>query len=209
MTAAASTTTALQSLLDGLVRRKQIAHAVIAVESGDRSLRWIGAAGDDGHGTPMRLDTPYHVASVTKLYTAAIVLRLHERGKLDVDEPMTTYLPESVTHRLNRLDGVDRTGSITVRQLIDNTSGLASYFEDRPKGGISLAEAIFREGDRAVSTTDVAEIVRNQLKPQFPPGRKVFGHQLSAAGLDRRLGLLLAERNLGDDGRVPADCRLM
>ncbi len=171
---AASTAMKLQSLLDGLVQRKQIAHAIVAVESGDRSLRWFGAAGDaDGQGTPMGLDTPYHVASITKLYTAAIVLRLHERGDLDIDEPMTSHLPASVTKGLHRLNGIDRTGSITVRQLLDNTSGLANYFEDRPKGGMSLAETIFRDGDRAWSTADVAETVRNNLRPHFAPGRKV------------------------------------
>jgi hypothetical protein len=44
----------LQDVLDGLVSRKSLRHAVLGVLRGDESFRWIGAAGDaDGQGTPM------------------------------------------------------------------------------------------------------------------------------------------------------------
>jgi D-alanyl-D-alanine carboxypeptidase len=164
----------LKHALEGLTARKPVAHAILAVESTDGSLRWVGAAGDaDGSGRPTTATTPFHLASVTKTYTAAVVLRLHERGALGLDEPIATYLPASIVEGLHQRSGADRSPQITVRHLLANTSGLANYFEDRPKGGRSLVEQLFTEGDREWSTQDVADLVRDRLRPFFPPGHGV------------------------------------
>lgn len=159
----------LQALLQRLTSKKNVKHAIVAVESGDRSFRWIGVAGDayPDH-TPMRADTPFFAASVTKLYTAAVILRLHEQGRIDLDEPIATYLPQTLIGGLHRLGGVDYTDSITIRHLLSHTSGLPDYFGDRPKGGRSLSERLFSEGDMALSIENVVQIVR-RLRPHFPP----------------------------------------
>lgn len=163
---------ALQRALDRLLARPAIGHAVLAVESEDGTFRWIGAAGDaDGSGRPMTGQTPFYLASVTKTYTAVLVLRLVEQGRLELDEPITSYLPESLTDRIHVHRGTDHSARITVRHLLANTSGLANYFEDRPKGEPSLSTRLFTEGDRSWSTQDVADMLRDQLKPFFPPGR--------------------------------------
>jgi D-alanyl-D-alanine carboxypeptidase len=160
----------LQALLDDLVARKDVQHAIVAVERGDRSFRWIGAAGAaNPDGTPMREDTPYFVASVTKLYIAAAVLKLHERNEIALDESISAYLPPSLVGGLHRMQGVDRSGSITVRHLLAHSSGLADYLEDRPKEGRSLSERLFHDGDRSFDIADAMRIVREELRPHFPP----------------------------------------
>ena len=45
-------------------------------------------------GTPAAADTPYPVASLTKTFAAAVIMRLVEAGKLDLDEAMATYDPD-------------------------------------------------------------------------------------------------------------------
>ncbi|MGD2217538.1 MAG: serine hydrolase domain-containing protein, partial [Gemmatimonadales bacterium] len=160
----------LQELLHRLVSRKGIQHAIMAVASGDRSLRWVGAAGDaKPDGTPMRADTPFFIASVDKLFTATVILKLRERRQVGLDEPISTYLPQTLIGGLHRLGGVDHTGTITVRHLLSHTSGLADWLEDRPKGGRSLVERLIDEGDLSLSTDDLFHIVRDQLTPHFPP----------------------------------------
>jgi D-alanyl-D-alanine carboxypeptidase len=57
----------------------------------------------------MRPETPFFLASIDKLYTATIVLKLHERGRIRLDEPITTYLPPQLIGGLHRLNGVDYT----------------------------------------------------------------------------------------------------
>ncbi|MQA09168.1 MAG: serine hydrolase [Pseudonocardiaceae bacterium] len=77
----------------------------------------------DGEGTelpprqrvPMREDTIFDVASISKLFTSIAVLQLAEAGKLDVHQPVADHLPEF---------GVNGKKSITIKQLLTHTSGL-------------------------------------------------------------------------------------
>jgi D-alanyl-D-alanine carboxypeptidase len=169
---ASNVTQELQRLLDGLGARDDVHGAIVAVESDSGSFRWIGAVGQaDSDGTPLRADTSFHIASIDKLFTAAVVMRLHERGRLGLEDPISKHLPASLIGGLHRHGGVDHTQSITVRHLLGHTSGLADCFEDRPKGGRSLMERLFTEGDMAWSIDDLSRLVRDELTPHFPPSR--------------------------------------
>ena len=64
-------------------------------------------------------DAVYEVGSVTKQFTAAAVLLLQEEGKLSLDDPLTKWLPDYPIG--------DRT--VTVRRLLDHTSGIKGYTE--------------------------------------------------------------------------------
>jgi CubicO group peptidase (beta-lactamase class C family) len=67
---------------------------------------------------PMRTDTIFDMASVTKLFTSIVVMQLIESGQLNVAEPVATYLPEF---------GANGKESITVEQLLTHTSGLIAW----------------------------------------------------------------------------------
>jgi CubicO group peptidase (beta-lactamase class C family) len=69
--------------------------------------------------TPATDRTLYRIGSVTKLFTATAVMRLREQGKLDLDRPLQTYLPE---FRMGSLTG--DTGIVTPRNLMTHHSGL-------------------------------------------------------------------------------------
>lgn len=65
--------------------------SIAVIEDGDvRLARGYGYADVENH-VPATADTLYHLASVTKTFTAILVLRLVEQGKLDLDEPMSHY----------------------------------------------------------------------------------------------------------------------
>ena len=72
-------------------------------------------------GVPTPPDAVYEVGSVTKQFTAAAVLLLQEEGKLSLDDPLTKWLPDYPVG--------DRT--VTVRRLLDHTSGIKGYTELR------------------------------------------------------------------------------
>jgi D-alanyl-D-alanine carboxypeptidase len=118
-----------------LARRRGVRHAVIGIEAGDGCFRWIGAAGvADQSGRPMRPETPYFLASVTKLYIGATILRLHEQRRLSLDDRITRFFPADFVTGLHRRRGTDRTGELTVRHLLGHASGLPEYIsspEDR------------------------------------------------------------------------------
>ncbi|MEM9645727.1 MAG: serine hydrolase domain-containing protein [Planctomycetota bacterium] len=64
--------------------------------------------------------TPYHVASVTKVFTASLAVLLHQRGIIDLDDPVVKYLPDDVS-----ISATPKLGAtITIRQLASHTSGL-------------------------------------------------------------------------------------
>lgn len=64
---------------------------------------------------PMRHDTVFDLASISKLFTSLVAVQLVERGDVDLDEPVATYVPEFAQN------GKD---AITVRNLLTHTSGL-------------------------------------------------------------------------------------
>ena len=71
-------------------------------------------------GKPATLQTQYHVASVTKVFTASLAAMLHEQGVVDLDHPVVKYLPDNVA-----ISTTPETGAtITLRQLASHTSGL-------------------------------------------------------------------------------------
>ncbi|MPZ82049.1 MAG: serine hydrolase [Actinophytocola sp.] len=94
---------------------------VVSRETAGYAVRYADGAGTelpDADKVPMRTDTIFDMASVSKLFTSILVMQLAERGEIDVDAPAATYLPEF---------GVNGKESITVGQLLTHTSGLVSW----------------------------------------------------------------------------------
>lgn len=160
--------TVLDDALDRLVGRRGIRHAVVAVEHGDGAPGAVAAGGVAApDGEVMHPDVPFHFASVTKLYTATVVLQLWEQERLDLDTTIGALLPAALVDGIHRIDGVDRSAAITVRHLLSHTSGLPDYFLEAPTGRPSFADRIV-EGDFAYTVEDVAAQVR-RLPAHFPP----------------------------------------
>jgi D-alanyl-D-alanine carboxypeptidase len=82
---------------------------------------WRGAAGvaDVATGRPVSADMRHRVGSITKPFTVAAVMQLVEGGQIGLDAPIGRYLPKLVPG--------ERGDAITVRMLINHTSGLAEY----------------------------------------------------------------------------------
>lgn len=160
----------LESLLDRLAARRPLRHAVMGVARGDGSAAWMGARGTAApDAAPMRADTPWYIASIDKLFNAVITMRLVERGQVDLDAAIRTYLPDEMTTGLHRWGGVDHSDRITVRHLLSHTSGLADWLEDRPRGGQAMVDRILADGDRALTLEEMVRIAREELRPHFPP----------------------------------------
>jgi len=93
-------------------------------------LDWCGAAGLAARGSAERM-TPAHtfrIASNTKTYVAASVLRLVETGRIDLEDPLSRHLAGKYDSLL-RSDGYD-TDEITIEQVLSHTAGLGDHTED-------------------------------------------------------------------------------
>lgn len=83
---------------------------------------------DPATGRNLTGQEPSRIASMTKTYTAAAVLRLMEMGRLDLSEAAAHYLTNE-TNELLRSDGYNPF-NITIRQLLQHTSGVPDYNDD-------------------------------------------------------------------------------
>lgn len=118
----------LQERLDALVAENpEVPAAALSVRSPSRGLEWSGAAGaaDPASGKPMTPEHPVRLASNTKTFIAASVLRLWEDNRLGLDDPIAEHLPGRFVTVL-RTDGY-RPEAITIRHLLTHTAGLYDY----------------------------------------------------------------------------------
>jgi CubicO group peptidase (beta-lactamase class C family) len=161
----------LQQVVGRQAAKKQIHNIVVGIQSADGRIDAAVAAGhaDAGSSVAMTIDTPYYLASITKMYTATAVMKLASSGEIDLDASISAYLAGELIDGIHVIDGTDYTGRITVSQLLNQTSGLADYFEGKPKGGVSLVDDLKQGRDRSLSIEDILEIVR-RLQPEFAPG---------------------------------------
>ena len=106
---------AVDALAADALRRGPIAGLSIAVfEHGKAVLATGYGSADLEAGVAATADTSYPIASVSKHFTAAAVLRLADQGKLSLDDPLSRFFPAARP----------RIGALTIRHLLDHTSGL-------------------------------------------------------------------------------------
>ncbi|MDA0564250.1 beta-lactamase family protein [Streptomonospora sp. S1-112] len=112
--------------------------AAVAVTRGEEVVLTAGY-GRAADGTELTADTPMRVASLSKSFTALAVMQLVEAGEVDLDQPVRRYLPE---FRIADPRGAD----ITVRQLLDQTSGMSdrTFPEATSPQPDTLREAVAR-----------------------------------------------------------------
>lgn len=130
-------------------------------------VRWRGAAGlaDQQQRVPARprVDYRYRIGSVTKTFTATMVLQLVGEGRLRLDDPVGRHLP-------GVLPGEDQ---LTIRQLLGMTSGLTDYlrllFPTLRPGNSSYQEFLSATGTPIPPRDLIAMAVA--AGPKFAPGR--------------------------------------
>lgn len=113
---------AITQSMQQFVADKEIAGAVTLVVGPD-SVKHVSVVGmaDVAEQTPLKRDTLFWIASMTKPITGACVLMLQDEGKLSVDDPISKHLP--MMKKLKLADGTP--ANITIRHLMTHTSGMS------------------------------------------------------------------------------------
>ncbi|HEY0949219.1 serine hydrolase domain-containing protein [Nocardioides sp.] len=103
--------------LPALIEKHQVPAAAYAVLAGGEVVD--GAAGLLSTATRVEAtaDSVFQIGSITKLWTATLVMQLADEGRLDLDQPVRTYLPEF------QIGDRDAAAAITVHQLLTHTAG--------------------------------------------------------------------------------------
>lgn len=121
------------------IDKKEVAGTVTLVATRDTvvHLEAVGQA-DIANGTPMKADTIFWIASMTKPVTATAIMMLQDERKLSVEDPVGKYIPE--LKDLKTKDG--KPANLTLRHLLTHTSGLGEANCEQSKAATTLADLI-------------------------------------------------------------------
>lgn len=128
---------------------KKFPGLIIAVRKGNAFYANAWGKLDIERNVPMRTDSQIWVASVSKQFTAAAILRLSEEGRVGIDDPIRRFIPE--------LDS--RFEPITLRHLLNHTSGIADY--------VALVDSKYEP----MSQQDIVAAIMSR-PPDFPAGSR-------------------------------------
>src|SRR5215471_15818244 len=149
---------AIGRVLKEAVGEKKMPGIVVMVAVGDRVV-YEGASGkrDTTKNISMTADAIFRIASMTKPITSVAVMQLVESGRVKLDEPVATYLPElSQVQVLEEFDAGTGKAKLrsprtppTVRQLLSHTSGFVYDFFDSKMHSYAASGAVptTRQGD--------------------------------------------------------------
>jgi D-alanyl-D-alanine carboxypeptidase len=108
----------LAAMIGEYAREHDFNGTILVQDSG--GVRFHGSFGvaERAFGVPADTTTRYRVASITKLFASALVMQLHQEGRLHVDSTIARYLPDYPG------EGADR---VTLHQLLNHTSGIENF----------------------------------------------------------------------------------
>jgi D-alanyl-D-alanine carboxypeptidase len=128
--------------------------AVLLVRDGDRTIRLTAGHARLRPARAMRAGDRFRIGSITKPFVATVALQLVAEGALTLDDPVERWLPGLVP-------GGER---ITVRQLLNHTSGLFPFGADR-----AFVAQAFRDPLRDWTPREIVAIAARH-RPAFAPG---------------------------------------
>ncbi|WP_329350190.1 beta-lactamase family protein [Streptomyces sp. NBC_01261] len=152
--------TTLQQSVDAIQRTGTV--AVVAQSTGPDGRRSATTGvSDTATGRAARVTDRFRMASSTKAFVSTVMLQLVGEGRVSLDDTVEHWLPDTVSGNGN--DG----NAITVRQLLNHTSGLFNYTADFP----AIATVAGFEADRYTTWTPQQLVgIAMRHAPDFAPG---------------------------------------
>ncbi len=148
----------IETAIDRQMRRLKIPGLSLAIVEGKEitCLRGFGRTGPGGQvPTPQ---TPFFIGSLTKSFTALAVMQLVEAGLVDLDAPVQRYLPWF------RLADPQASAQITVRHLLNQTSGLPTSAGETPLADFDQSPGATERQARALATLELTRPVGSAVE---------------------------------------------
>ncbi|MEU4172271.1 serine hydrolase domain-containing protein [Streptomyces sp. NPDC026665] len=141
--------------LIALMQRLRIPGAVVSIRTPQWGT-WTKTLGTESlrTGKPIKADEHFRVGSITKTFTATVILELVDEGRIKLDAPVSRYLR-----------GVPNGRNITIRQLLQMTSGLYNYSEDL------RFNQVLDDRPETQWTPEELLAIAFRHQPYFPPGQ--------------------------------------
>ena len=146
-------------IFGNLTNKKQIHESVLLVENSNGDVSYSFEYGGKN------IDTPFFIASITKLFTTTCIYILREQGKLSLDDEITRYLKEDTLKNLHVYKGQEYSNRLTISNLLFHTSGLRDVIEEgsnKSKKRAILYEDVLIDFNETLLKT-------KEIKPHFAP----------------------------------------
>ncbi len=117
------------------------------------------------------IDHPFYTASITKMFTATAIGILKDQNKLNFEDKIAQYLPDSLVNNLHVLDGKNYSKELTIAHLLQHTSGLPDYFTDETKDGSpNIINQLLMNPNKLWSAEELIQFSKDKMTPHFVPG---------------------------------------
>jgi len=168
-----------RALIPDLINQKKIPGLAIALVD-DGQVLWSEGFGytDWDRSTAVTADTPFSIQSISKSFTAAVVMLAIQEGLVDLDTPLSSYLPDFKVNSIFEENPADK---ITIRHLLSHTAG---FTHEAPLGNNYHSNV-------ATFEDHVTSIQQTWLK--FPVGQ---GYSYSNLGIDLAAYLVQAQSGI-------------
>lgn len=142
----------IDALLTAYANQNKFNGVVLVAQKGNIIYQKGFGVKDAEKRLPVDVNTVFQIGSVTKQFTAAVIMQLQEEGKLSVEDKLSKYFPE-----------LPNAEKITIEHLLTHTSGLYNYTND----------TAFKKADvsRPYSQKDMLALF-SKYRPDFEPGAK-------------------------------------
>ncbi len=157
--------TKLQHLVTKKIDGKNLHGIAVKVEKGNGEVIFKGSSGNLG------VDTQYFIASTTKIYITALIMKLVSEDKISLDDTLEKFFSDAIVSNLNNFRGTDYCSEITIRNLLAHTSGIPDYFMGKLPDGTSLLDSITQGKDQTWTFEDALTMAKSQSSG-FKPNQK-------------------------------------
>ncbi len=118
------------------------------------------------------INHPFYTASITKMFTATSIGILKDQKKLNFQDRIAQYLPDTLIKHLHVLDYKEYSRDITIAQLLQHTSGLPDYFTDETiDASPNIINQLLVDTNKIWLPQEMIEFTKEKMKPHFNPGQ--------------------------------------
>lgn len=162
-----TTETTIKQRFKTELEKENIKSGILHVYSESRGINiQIAESKEDS----ISIDHPFYTASITKMFTATAISILKDQNKLNFEDKITHYLPDSLVNSLHVLDGKDYSKDLTISHLLQHTSGLPDYFTDETNDGSpNIINQLLMNPNKLWSAEELIQFSKKYMTPHFVP----------------------------------------
>ncbi len=153
---------AVEKLMQQYASVEQFNGVVLVAEKGKIIFRHAYGYADHEWNIANTTDTKFEIASITKTFTALMVMQLAEHGNLNLEGKITDYLPEYPAETGNK---------ITITQLLAHTSGMQRDIADFPPNGNDFPDIVAKINEEFFSLEEQVDLI-SRRPLDFEPGSR-------------------------------------